>query len=108
VGNAADLQQYGAKEPFIPKEQRRRLPRAEDKDVVRAPADTSFPQNVPWVGKLQPFWISRSLRTLIEENPIGEAIHQLKKRGFIPRDLSYGDYSKWWTLLLQLERIQDE
>jgi hypothetical protein len=65
VGSASDAQQYGATEPFVPKEKRRRLPRAQDKEVVRAPreADANFKQNVPWVGTLPLFRSPPFLKT---------------------------------------------
>ncbi|GAA5915361.1 hypothetical protein JCM6882_000232 [Rhodosporidiobolus microsporus] len=105
VGVKADYDTLGPREPYVPKAVRKRSPRAKDGETVKAPADTGYKQNVPWVGSLPFYDVPAWLREILEKEPVGGQIAALRYR--VP-ELSYESYRQFWTLILHAERVQEE
>ncbi|GAA5820987.1 hypothetical protein JCM11251_001910 [Rhodosporidiobolus azoricus] len=105
VGVSSDRQTFRPREPYVPKAARKRSPRA--KGIVSAPkdADAGYKQNIPWVGNLPFFKVPAWLREILENQPVGGQIVELRHR--LPR-LSYETYGDYWRMLLQAERVQEE
>ncbi|GAA5996829.1 hypothetical protein JCM5350_003554 [Sporobolomyces pararoseus] len=103
VGVKNDINQFSAKVPFV-KPATKNRPRAQPKDTVVAPPD-EYHQRIPYTLKLPHFPIPEWLRQLLESSTIAGSIKSL--RGTIG-SLSYGNYGKFWSILLHAELYQQE